>query len=149
MKLMKDTERELRKIRTDDDWDKFKRRYNNPDRLNKNHPKCAIFPTARLTIMEIIPTSGTIIGVASVMAYDLEENLEYDLYSVYSKAGYDFRIYDSQEQLISLIESEEVVWEFLSSAAKEAIWYSFTGDSKEQEFRKKLEDVLKAKGLAQ
>ncbi len=92
--------------------------------------------------MELIPTTGARIGVSSVKAYDVEENLAYDLYSVYHKKTYDIRLYDTQEQLISLIESGEVTWEFLSSAAKEAIWSSFTGDPKEQEFRKRLQDVL-------
>ena len=149
IKLMKQAEREIRAVKTADDWEEFNNRYDDRDRLKRNHPDCDIFPITISTIIEIIPTTGVLSGILYLSVYDEEKKLSLNWYNVHPKRVYDFRLYDSLDQLISLIESGEITWEFLSDAEKQAVWDSFFGDSEEEKFTKRLHDVLDAQKIEQ
>ena len=144
IKLMKQTDSEIRAAKTVDDWEEFSKRYDDRERLRENHPDCDIFPITNSIIIEIIPTTGVLSGILYLSVYDKDKKLSHNWYSVYPKRVYDIRLYDSQEQLISLIESGEITWEFLSDAEKEAI-----RDSLEKKFTKRLLDVLDAQEIEQ
>ncbi len=144
IKLMKQTDSEIKVLKTKDDWEEFNKRYDDRDRLRENHPDCDIFPITISTVIEIIPTTGVLSGILYLSVYDEDKKLSHNWYGVYPKAIYDTRLYDSREQLISLIESGEITWEFLSDAEKEAIWNSL-----EKKFTKRLLDVLDAQEIEQ
>ena len=128
IKLIKQTEREIRAAKTEDERVEFNKRYDDRDRLRENHPDCDIFPITISTIIEIIPMPGPILGILYLSVYDEDKKLSHNWYSVDPKGVYDLRLYDSRDQLISLIESGEITWAFLSDSEKQAIWNSFDDD---------------------
>ena len=108
--------------------------------LSKNHPKCFFEQESKGVNLDIIPTEGKRWGILRIAYYENDKG--YTLYHLYMKNFNELRLYDSQEQLISLIESGEINWYSLSDAEKDGLWVSL-----EDDYTKKLQDVLRAKGL--
>ncbi len=128
--------------------EEFKDRYEDPGKLNDIYPKCNVYLETKSTPIEIIPTTGMSLGISYEIFHDPErEGIGYKLYSVYIKKKYDFRYYDSQDQLIGLIESGEIDWDWLSDREKQAIWKSFDNDPEGEKFKKRLE-ALYPRGAA-
>ena len=141
LRLAKEMERKIREGITKGE---FRTRYENSKNLKEIYPRCTIHPKTKSIPIEIIPTTGTHFGVLYEIVYDPdEEGITDKLYSVYIKSRHDLRYYDSQEQLIGLIESGEIDWAWLSDIEKQAIW-----DSLDDSKAKRLEEVLDARSVA-
>ena len=126
-------------------FDEFSRLYKT-NLLDKNYPNCFFEEESKVISLDIIPTETKHWGIIRTVYY-ANDGERYILYQLYMKNFNDVRLYDSPEQLIGLIESGEIDWDWLSDIGKQAIWSSFN-DAERDKNEKKLQDVLDARAAA-
>ena len=125
------------------EFDQFSKFYKT-DLLNKNYPNCDFKDKSNVDMLDIIPTQSKHWGIIRIIYYSNDGN-SYILYQLYREDLNDIKLYDSHEQLIALIESGEINWDWLSDREKQAIRHSFDIDPEGEKFTKMLQDVLDAR----